>query len=174
MFCGRNQRLPWLTPRSGIKSKGRKLVWRTVGSKYTLLFWICSYLHFCLSSSFQKIVSDSLQPHGLKHTRLPCPSLTPRVCSDSHPLSQWCYLILCCPLLLLLSIFPSITFSFFPTSWLFTSGGKSTGASALASVLSMNIRGCFPLWLTSLISLQSQELSRVSSITIQKHQFFGT
>ena len=84
------------------------------------------------------------------------------------------HLIFCCPLLLLLSIFPSITFSFFPTSWLFTSGGKSTGASALASVLSMNIRGCFPLWLTSLISLQSQELSRVSSITIQKHQFFGT
>ena len=55
-------------------------------------------------------MSDSLRPHGLQHTRLPCPSLSPGVCSDSCPLSQWCYLaiILCCPLRLLLSVFPSI------------------------------------------------------------------
>ena len=54
-------------------------------------------------------VSNSLQPHGLQHTKLPCPLLPPRDCS--HSLSQWCHptLILCCPLLLLLSIFPSIT-----------------------------------------------------------------
>ena len=52
-------------------------------------------------------MSDSLQPHGLQHTRLPCPSLALRVCSDSCALSWWCYhLILCCPLFLL-SIFPN-------------------------------------------------------------------
>ena len=136
MFCGRNQRLPWLTPRSGIKSKGRKLVWRTVGSKYTLLFWICSYLHFCLSSSFQKIVSDSLQPHGLKHTRLPCPSLTPRVCSDSCPLSQWCYLTIsfsAAPMSFCLQSFPAS--GSFSMKQLFASGGQSIGASASALVL---------------------------------------
>ena len=56
----------------------------------------------------------------------------------------------------------------------FTSDGQSTGASASASVLPMNIQGCFPLGLTGLISLQSKGLSRVfSSTTIQEHQFYG-
>ena len=52
---------------------------------------------------------DSLQPYGLQHARLSCPSLFPRVCSNSSPLSQWCYLtiIFCHPLLLLHSVFPS-------------------------------------------------------------------
>ena len=67
---------------------------------------------------------------------------------------------LCCPLLLLLSIFLSI--GSFPVSWLFTSGGQSIGASASASVLSMNIQSWFPLGLTGLISLQSKGHSRVS------------
>ena len=56
-------------------------------------------------------MSDSLRHHGLQHTRLPCPSPSPRVCWNSCPLSQWCHpthLILCCPLLLLPSVFPSI------------------------------------------------------------------
>ena len=62
----------------------------------------------------------------------------------------------------------------FPMSWLFASGGQNIGASTLASVLPMNIQGWFPLGLTDLISLLSKGLSRVfSSITIQKHQFFG-
>ena len=70
-------------------------------------------------------------------------------------------------LLLLPSIFPSI--KVFPISWLFTSGGQSVGASASASVLPMNIRGWFPLRLTSLISLQSKGLLRVfSCIIIQR------
>ena len=174
MFCGRNQRLPWLTPRSGIKSKGRKLVWRTVGSKYTLLFWICSYLHFCLSSSFQKIVSDSLQPHGLKHTRLPCPSLTPRVCSDSCALSQWCHPTISSsvvPFTFCLQSFPAS--GSYPMSQLFASGSQTLGVSASALVLPMNIQGWFPLGLTSLI-LISKGLSRVfSSSTVWKHQFFS-
>ena len=63
----------------------------------------------------------------------------------------------------------------FPMSQIFASGGQSIGASALASVLSMNIQGWFPLGLTSLISLQSRGLSRVfSSTTVQKHQFLGS
>ena len=82
------------------------------------------------------------------------------------------YLILSCPLLLLLSIFPHIRV--FPLSQLLESGtGQSTGTSASASVLPMNIQGSFPLGLTGLILL-SKGLSRIfSSTTIQKHQFFG-
>ena len=79
------------------------------------------------------------------------------------------HLILCYPLLLLFSIFPST--GSFPMSQLFASGGQSIGASA--SVLPMNIRGWFPLGLTGLISLLSKGLSRVfSRTTIGKHQFF--
>ena len=64
-------------------------------------------IHF--SSVSRSVMSDSLRTHGLQHARLPCPSPTPRACSDSCPLSQWCYPTnLCCPLLLLPSIFPSI------------------------------------------------------------------
>ena len=63
----------------------------------------------------------------------------------------------------------------FPISWHFASGGQSIGASASASVLSKNIQSWFPLGLTGLIFLQSKRLSRIfSSITVQKHQFFGT
>ena len=83
------------------------------------------------------------------------------------------HLILCCLLLLLPSIF--LESGFFPVNWLFTSGGQSTGASASASILSMNIQGLFPLGLTGLISLQSNGLSRVfSNTTVQKHKFFDT
>ena len=81
------------------------------------------------------------------------------------------HLILCRPLLLLPSIFPSIRV--FPASQFFASGGQRTGASASASVLPVNIQGWFPLGWTSLILL-SKGLSRVfSSTTVQKHQFFG-
>ena len=83
------------------------------------------------------------------------------------------YLIHCCLLLLLLSIFPSIRV--FPVSQLFASGGQSTRASASALVLTMNIQDWFPLRLTVLISLRSKGLSRVfSSTTVWKHQFFST
>ena len=60
-------------------------------------------------------------------------------------------------------------------SWLFASGGQSTGATALASVLPMNIQGLFPSGLSGLISLLSEGFSRVFSTTaVQKHQFFST
>ena len=81
-------------------------------------------------------------------------------------------LILCCPLLLLPSIFP--VSGSFPMSQLFASGGQSIGASASVSVPSMNIQGWFPLVLTGLISLQSKGLSRVFSNTaVQKHEFLS-
>ena len=82
------------------------------------------------------------------------------------------HLILCCPLFLLLWIFPRNRV-FFPMSWLFTSGSKSIWASTSASVLPMNIQDWLPLGLTSLISLLSKGFSSVfSSTTIWKHQFF--
>ena len=83
------------------------------------------------------------------------------------------YLILCHLLLLLSSIFP--VSRYFSMSWLFTLGGQSIGASDLASVLPMNIQRCFPLGLTSLISLLSKGPSRVfSSTKVQKHPFSGS
>ena len=83
------------------------------------------------------------------------------------------HLILCCPLLLLPSIFPSIRV--FPMSQFFASGGQSIGVSASASVLPMTIQDCFPSGWIGLISLQSKGLSRVfSNTTVQKHHFFST
>ena len=80
------------------------------------------------------------------------------------------HLILSCPLFLLTSIFSSIRV--FPMSQFFASGGQSTGISASASVLPMNIQDWFSLGWTGLISLQSKGISRVfSNITVQKHQF---
>ena len=82
------------------------------------------------------------------------------------------HLILCRPLLLLPTIFPSIRV--FKVSQLFTSGGQSTRVSASASVLPMSIHDWFPLGWTGWISLQSKGLSRVFSNTaVQKHEFFG-
>ena len=123
------------------------------------------YLFCC---SVDKSFLDSLRPHGLQHTRLLCPSLSPGVCSNSCPelVMPSNHLILCCPLLL-----PSS--GSFPMSQLFTLGGQSMRASA--SVLPMNIQGWFPLGLTGLISLVFKGLSRVfSRTTVWKHQFFGT
>ena len=83
------------------------------------------------------------------------------------------HLILCRPLLLLPSIFPSITV--FSSESALHICGQNIGASVSASVLPMNIQGWFPLGWTSLISLQSKELSIIfSNTTVQKHQFFGT
>ena len=111
-------------------------------------------------------MSNSLPPHGLQHTRLPCASLSPRVCSNSHPLNQWCYLTI----LSFATLFSFCLQSFpasgsFPMSRLFASGDQSTGASASASVLPMNIQDWFPLGWAGFISLQSKGLSRVFSIT---------
>ena len=101
------------------------------------------------------VMSDSLRPHGLQHTRLSCPSLSPRVCSVSCPLSQWCYLTISSSVahFSYLASFPAS--GSFLLCWLSASGGQSIRVSA--SVLPMNIQGWFPLGLTSLISLLSKD-----------------
>ena len=91
-------------------------------------------------------MSDSLQPHGLQHARLPCPSLCPEVCSDSCSLSWWCHPTISSSVTALL-LNPSASGSF-PMSQLFESGGQRIGALASASVLPINIQDWFPLGLT--------------------------
>ena len=95
------------------------------------------------------VVCDSLRSHGLQHARLSCPSLSPRVCSNSCPLSQWCYLTIsssAAPISFCLLSFPAS--GSFTKCRLFSSGGQGTGASASASVLPINTQGWFPLGLT--------------------------
>ena len=118
-------------------------------------------------------MSNSLWPHKLQHSRLPCSSLSPAVYSNSSPLSElWHSTILSS-----VTPFTSCPQSFpvlgsFPASQLFASCGRSIGASASAPVLPVNIQGWFPL--TYSISLQSKGLSKVfSSASVHKHQFFG-
>ena len=89
-----------------------------------------------------EVTSDSMWPHGLKHARLPCPPLPPGVCSNSYPLSQWCYPTISFSVVPFSSCLQSFRASgASPMSQLFASGGQSTGASASASVLPMNIQG---------------------------------
>ena len=108
-------------------------------------------------------------------TRLPCPLLSPWVCSNSRPLSQWRHPAISSSV----TPFSSCPQSFpasgsLPVSWPFASGGQSIRASALASVPPMKMQGRFPLWFTDLIFLQSNRLSRVfSNTTVQKHHFFS-
>ena len=120
-------------------------------------------------------MSDSLWPHGLQHTRLPCPSPAPRAYSNPNPSSWWCHptiLSAVAPFSSCLQSFPAS--GSFLMSQLFSVGGQSIGVSASASVLPKTIQDWFPLGLTGLISSLSKGLSRVfSSTTIQKHQFFG-
>ena len=119
-------------------------------------------------------MSDFLWPHWLKHSRLLCPPLSLRVCSDSCPLSWWCCLTISpsaasfssCP-----QSFPTSVFSSELALWIRWSKYWSFSFSI---VLPMNIQGWFPLGFTGLISLQSKGLSRAfSSTTIRKHQSFG-
>ena len=121
------------------------------------------------------VVSDSLWPYGLQNVRLPHPSPSPETYSNPCPLSWWC-----CPTILSSVVpFSSCLQSFpvsrsFLISRLFPSGAQSIGASALVSVLPLNVQERFLVGLTSLISLQSKGLSRVfSDTTVQKHQFFS-
>ena len=112
------------------------------------------------------VVSDSLQPHGQQHTRPPCPSPTPRVYSNSSPLSWWCHATISSSVVPFSSHLQSFPVSgSFQISQLFTSGDQSIGVSASTSILPMNVQGWFPLGWTGWISLQSKGLSRVSSNT---------
>ena len=124
----------------------------------------CSVAKACLT----------LWPHGLQHTRLPCLSPSPRVCSGACPLSWWCHPAVTSSVVPFSSCPQSLPASgSFPVSQLFASGGQRIGASVLAPILSVNIQGWFPLGSTDLISLQSKGLSTVfSSTAVWRHQFF--
>ena len=120
---------------------------------------VLTVCHCCRSS--RQVVSDSLWPHGLQHAKLPCPPLSPRVCSYSCPLSWWCHLtifIICQPLLLLPSIFCN-TRDFFseldfcirwPEYWSFKFPVSP----------SVTIQGWFPWGLTGLITIANRISSR--------------
>ena len=118
-------------------------------------------------------MSDSLWAHGLQHARLPCPSLSSGVCSDSCPLSQWCHPTISS----VTSPISSLALSLSQHQGLFQwvdSSYQVTPIGASASVLPMNIQGWFPLRLICLISHCPRDSQRVfSSTTIQKHHFFS-
>ena len=121
------------------------------------------------------VVSDFLRPHESQHARLPCPSQTPGVHSNSCPLHRWCHPTISSSVVPFSSCPQSLPASgSFPMNQSFTWGGQSTGVSALASFLPKNTQDLSPLGWTGWISLQSKGLSRVfSNTTVQKHQFFS-
>ena len=119
----------------------------------------------------RSIVSYSLRPHGLQHTRPPCPSPTPRASLNSRPSSWWCHPTISSSVVPFSSCpqsFPAL--GSFQISQLFTSGGQSIGISASKSVLPMNTQDWSPWGWTGWISWLSRAFS---NITVQKHQFFG-
>ena len=143
----------------------------------TTVFWlILSISTSCISSvQFRNsVVSDSLWPHEPQHARPPCPSPTTRSTQTHvHRVIPSNHLILCCPLHLLPSIFPSI--KVFSVSQLFASDEQIIGVSASTSVLPMNTQDWSPLGWPGWISLKYKRLSRVFFKTaVQKHQFFCT
>ena len=115
------------------------------------------------------VVSDSLWPHGLQHTRPPCPSPTPGVYPNPCPLSRWCHPTISSSVVPFSSCPQSFQASgSFQMSQFFASGGQSIGVSASTSVLPKNTQDWSPLGWTGLISLQSKGLSRVfSNTTVQ-------
>ena len=150
---------------------GRLSLYKSNQIKTSLLVW--ALVHKTQLS--HAVISDSLWPHGLQHTRPPYPSPTPRVYSNSCPFSWWCHPVISpsvVPFPSHLQYFPAS--GAFPMSQLFASGRESIGVSASASVLPVNIQDWFPLGWTSWISLLSKENSRVfSNTTVQRHQLVG-
>ena len=143
--------------------------------------WILNYTGQQRKKSFSSVqfscsvMSDSLLPNELQHTRPPCPSPAPRVHPNPCALSRWCHPTISSSVVPFSSCpqpFPAS--GSFPVSQLFTLGGQSIEVSASTSVLPMNTHGWSPLGWTGWISLQSKGLSRVFSITtVKKHQFFS-
>ena len=139
-----------------------------------LFYW--SIVKYNIQFSSVQLFShvELLQPHESQHARLPCPSPTSRVYTNSCPSSQWCHPAISSsviPFSCLQSLPASGSFSM---SQLFEWGGQSIGVSASASVLPVNMQGWSPLGWTGWICLESQDLPRVfSNTTVQKHQFFS-
>ena len=125
------------------------------------------------------VVFDSLQSHGRQHTRLPCPSPTPRGCSKSCPSSRLCHPPISSPVIPFSSWLLSFPASgHFPMNQFFASGGQSIGASASALVFPMNIQDWFPLGWTGLIffavpeTLKSLLQHHSSKLSILWHSAF--
>ena len=155
------------------------------------LFWVCVKMRVCsldLGGKFIICTSLCVMCAMLSHFghvqlcdpwtvagQVFCSPLSPRVCSNSCPLSLWCYLTISSSVVPFSSCPQSFPASgSFKMSQFFASDGQSIGVSASASVLPINIQGWFPLGLTGWISLLSKGLSRVfSNTTVWKHQFFG-
>ena len=171
--CPTNQ--PWDDSNSIWTAAAESLRWENkflnTGIYPNMKSWnTCQFRH--------SVMSSSLWPHRLQHTRLPCPSPTPRAYSNSCPSNQWCHPTISSsvtPFSSHLQSFPAS--GSFQMSQLFTPGGQSIGVSASTSVLPMNIQDWFPLGWTGWISLQSKGLSRIFWIfcntTVQKHEFFS-
>ena len=135
-------------------------------------FTMQEYWSGSVSSVAQSCLTLS-DPHGLQHARAPCPLPTPKVYSNSCPLSRWCHLIFCHPLLLPPSNFSSIRV--FSNESALHIRWPIIGISVSTSVLPMNTQEWSPLGWSGWTSLKSKKLSRVfSNTTVQKHQFFHT
>ena len=153
-------------------------LWNIIISCGFIHLFIHIFIHSVISVNqfSHSVVSNSLWFHGLQHTKASCPLATLGVYSNSCPLSWWCHPTISSSVIPFSSCPQSFLASgSFQMSQFFTSGGQSTGVSASASVLPMNIQDWFPSGWTGWISLQSKWLSRVfSNTTVQNHWFFST
>ena len=147
-------------------------IWTFIGKVMSLLFNMLSRFAISSVQFSHSVVSDYLWPHVLQNTGPPCPSPTPRACSNSHPSSRWSYPTILSSVIPFSSCLQKFLASgSVPISQSFTSGGQSTGASASASVLSMNIQDWSPLGWTGLISLQSRPLESKTQESSPTPQF---
>ena len=137
---------------------------------------ICNLCNILLDQFSQfscSVMSDSLQPHGLQHARLPCPSPVPRACSNSCPLSRWCHPTISSSIVPFSSRLQSFPASgSFLVNQFFASWGQSIGVSASASVLPVNMQDWFPLGLTGLVSLQSKGLLQYFQVLCYCQKFW--
>ena len=131
-----------------------------ISSSHCVLCLLSTY-YFFRKFQFSSVVSNSLQPHGLQHSRPPCPSPTPGVYSNSCPSSRWSHPNISSSVVPFSSCPQSFPASgCFQMSQLFASGSQSIGVSASTSVLPVNTQDWFPLGWTGWISLQSKGLSK--------------
>ena len=170
-----------IIPPSPSPTESKRLFYISVSLLLSRIQGCCYHLSKFLIYVFSSVqfshsvVSNSLQPHELQHARPPFPTPTPRVDSNSRPLSRWCHPAISSSVVPFSSCSQSFPASeSFPMGQLFAWGGQSTGVSALASFLPKNTQDWSPLGWTGWISLQSKGRSRVfSNATVQKRQFFS-
>ena len=137
-------------------------------NKFQVLLSIITCLPSYPIQFSRSVMSNYLQPHGLQHTRPPCPSPTPGVYSKSCPLSQWCHPTISSSVIPFSRLESCPASGSFPMTQFFASGGQSIGVSASTSVPPVNTQDWFPLRLTGWVSLKSEGLSRVfSNTTVQ-------